>query len=35
MIVDIDILDIDSKIIRSFDDDKCKIDDYNYRKMEL
>ena len=35
MIVDIDILDIDSKIIRSFDDDKCKIDDYNNRKMEL
>jgi hypothetical protein len=35
MIVDIDILDIDSKIIRSFDDDKCKIDDYDNRKMEL
>ena len=35
MIVDIDILDIDSKIIRSFDDDKCKIDDYDNRMMEL
>jgi len=35
MIVDIDILDIDSKIIRSFEEDKCKILDYEQKKKEL
>jgi hypothetical protein len=35
MIVDIDILEIDSRIIRSFDEDKCKLDVYISKKNDL
>ena len=35
MIIDIDILEIDSKIIRNFEDNKSKINTYEEKKSEL